>query len=90
MPSKQSPVNRDWLKEKFGNIENKLDSLSIDLREHVAEDRRQFHEMTSSLNDYNLRADRLEQVESSRKWHIRTLWAGVMAAVAGMTGGFFK
>ena len=30
------------------------------------------------------RVDRLEQIENSRKWHIRTVWGAIVAGAVGL------
>jgi hypothetical protein len=40
-------------------------------------------------DDLPVRLDRLEQSEASRRWHIRSMWAAVLSALAAWAHSFF-
>ena len=66
---------------------DKLDSILNMLTLHVADDKAQFTEFRTLLlgmedrPGLKGRLDRLEQVESSRRWHIRSLWGAIIGGV---------
>ncbi len=74
-------------------LSDKLDNILNVLTLHVADDKAQFTEFRAvllGLEDkpgLKGRLDRLEQTESNRRWHIRSLWG---AFIAGGIALLFK
>jgi len=67
-------------------LDQKLDFLLEKLTEHSAKDVENFTNIQHSLDGnggpgMKVRLDRIEQLESGRKWHIRTIWGAMMAGM---------
>mgnify|MGYP001589020530 FL=1 len=71
----------------------KLDSHTAILEEHVKKDEKFQAEWLEAMNGCDEypglrgRLQRVEDVEASRKWHIRSLWATATAAVISWLAG---
>jgi ferritin-like metal-binding protein YciE len=65
-------------------LSSKLDAHIQATNDHRAEVKEQMKQLLTYLQDNGkpgliTRVDRLEQVESKRAWHIRTVWAAMVA-----------
>ena len=72
-----------------GVLAAKLDYLTELVQAHVESDERHFISLNSFIDgNGNLgaktRIDRLEQLEDSRKWHVRSLWTAICAGFIGV------
>ena len=71
-------------------LSDKLDNILEVLTLHVSDDKAQFTEFRALLVGMDDRPglkgrlDRLEQVESNRRWHIRSLWGAFIASGIGL------
>ena len=80
------------MKVTLATLDQKLDYVLSKLEEHANQDRLDFTNIHTALDGngspgLKMRVDRLEQIESNRKWHIRALWS---AMVTGVVGYFLK
>ena len=71
----------------------KIDTLASSIETHIEEDSKLFADIREALNGCDEypgvrgRLQRLEDVEASRKWHIRALWAAGTGAVISWLAG---
>jgi hypothetical protein len=65
-------------------LAEKIDHLTNIVQVHITKDEKRDAEMHVTIDGSNgtpgfkTRIDRLEQVESARKWHFRTSWAALL------------
>jgi Uri superfamily endonuclease len=74
-------------KVTLSSIDRRLDDHIQQTKEYREEIKGEIAKVLSCLQDNGrpgllTRVDRLEQTESKRVWHVRTLWAAVIAAFA--------
>ena len=79
----------------LSTLDQKLDFLLSTLEKHVKTDDAHFERIGDVLDGngtlgMKTRVDRLEQSESTRKWHIRTLWAAIVTGVCTWFVGLVK
>jgi hypothetical protein len=78
-------VSKEYLDERFTNLERRLDEHAADLKEHLGQDRTDFDKITGLMQGpegFITRLDRLEQIEARRIWHLRAIWVAVLTIVA--------
>ena len=83
------------IKVTLQTLDQKLDFLLESMRDHIRADETHFQKIGDVIDGngtpgMKTRMDRIEQVEASRKWHIRTLWAAIVTGVCTWFVGLVK